>query len=328
MEDIHMTAYNKDFMRRTEYRKARLEMHLDAVRNTLEGYYESILPLIENEDRKCDASKLDDTIECMLDSLAGALKTTGQKPLAKTQRAFYKNFLYLLILSPEIDYDPPRILEHYIKASFGDILYEADILSHLMKDKPERALVMHEQLPWESEADEKHDIIYSSMTAYEELTGKKVSDLYQDKESEYHNQITKKNRSAKAKITIEDNTEISDNEEANRLMPYQEPDDIIYRSESISEAALSIERWKEYLPDAGQYINCYEKFRKDLINRPGLTKRIKDDMKLMLDAYLAENNISAYSLGDYYGLIDEALRKVPGKLTHEMVRARLFTEDE
>ena len=369
-----MKKYTEDMVRRTAYRKARLEEAFKKIRRAVAGYDNGILPLLENEDKKIDAAKLDEMTGQMMVNLNRYFEINGKEKPDKEAEDFYRNYLYLVILTPWIDIDC-RIGAFYLTSCFGDIISHADFAREIsvMKEDLEKragtltkeeALVVYEQHPWRMPEDEMTGLLYRAKDAYEQLTGKNVSEIYTPEEKAYlkkwsdagwHEEpldttitvTVKEDAGEGAKSSAIRFSGEPDEEEFSDKEPWEIEEEKEYREylnglDPAEEYERQLEAWREedefidgtrrdweeYIPDKDRYIKTYEEFRKAYLSGKADLLSLPELMEYLTEAYLFEQGISAYSLDEYYGLIDKALDNVPVKIAHETVRARLFSDDE
>lgn len=369
-----MKKYTNDMIQRTEYRQARMEEAFQKIRNAVAGYDESILPRIENDEKKADGVKLDEMIEGMIGALRRYFESSKKGKLEKKQEDFYRNYLYLVILTPQIDidcrigafYHGPHFSELYQSADIGrEIRYlEEELKGVKEKMTPEELLVVYEQRPWRMPEDEMTGLLYRAKEAYEELTGKNVSEIYSPEEKGYFKEwseadwcreplentitvtvVTKRDESTGDEVTEFEGPEANDQfvgkmpweieeekayqEYQNSLDPSEEYEKQLKAWQEEDEFILETRKeWENYIPDRDRYIRVFEDFRKAFLQGETDLSLMPECMKHLTDAFLFEQGICAFSLDDYYGLIDRVLDNVPNKIAHEMVRARLFSDDD
>ncbi|MBR1854614.1 MAG: hypothetical protein IJ794_15970 [Lachnospiraceae bacterium] len=88
----------------------------------------------------------------------------------------------------------------------------------------------------------------------------------------------------------------------------------------MDEARESVERWMGRLPVENRFEEEYLHFRRNLLVVDH--SHLQSDMEHLVEAYLYEQGISAYSLDDTYGLVDKALEMTKAGLYREIGRAR------
>ena len=94
--------------------------------------------------------------------------------------------------------------------------------------------------------------------------------------------------------------------------------------QEIENCVYLINCWEKTIPDPERLLKEYLRFRELFFKVD--KSRFADDMRHMVDAYLYENEISAYSLDDTYALVDKAVNGTVERLQREIRRARFLNE--
>ena len=339
------------------YRRERAEMEFARIRRELEGYGKSVYTNIEDEKGHIDPAKLDVMITDMLDALDRYLEFSEKEPLDDKQREWYRAYLYCVIASPDIDM--LWLIPEYISSRcYEDIFKFADFDPSILDMKE---FIWNENHEWNYEADVQSDILFYLMHSYCTLTGKHISMTYDEEQKEIYEKLgpalslsvedrdpdkdlyeeTEGSEETEethweSKIQMagaegyDDEDSVSDDEADD---PYDEiPDDVLYEmalqtaeedQKEYDKKIKSVDRWCEHVGDAKRYEEEYLKFRKLFFTADHA--RMKEDMKNMVDTYLYEEKISAYTLWDEYSIVSDALNAIPGRIRRAIAKARAMS---
>lgn len=341
----------KDGLWTIKYRRDRLEGEFDRIRKEMDGYSRIVYSYIEDDNEMIDQGKLDEMIDDMIDALDRYLEMSGLAPVSDEQKEWYRSYLYCVISCPDID--TMWLFPEYIESrTFEDIIKLADIDPKLQDMKE---FIWNENHEWKYEDDTQNDILFFLKHSYCELTGKDINETYTDEQKEIYAKL----KPAFA-LSVEEREPGSDIEELaeeldeamgseceeaagsnivleegyNDPAPDEDEIPIEVRAEWALEREAeeqrmfeykleSMNRWRFHVGDEKRYEEEYLKFRKLFFTAD--LSRMSDDMRYLIDAYLYEKGISVYSLGDNYGLVDDAIRATSARIRQAVLRARALS---
>ncbi len=312
-----------------QYRRNRVEAEFARIRRELEGYGKSVYTNIEDEEGHIDPVRLDVMIADMLDALDRHLELSEKEPLDEKQREWYRAYLYCVIASPDIDM--MWLIPEYISSRCYEDIFKFADFDPAIQDMKE--FIWNENHEWRYEADVQSDILFYLMHSYCTLSEKHISTTYDEEQKEIYEKLK-----PVLSLSVEDRAPDKDLYEQTGGLdetddPYDEiPDDVLYEMAQqtaeedqrvYDEKVMSVDRWREHVGDAKRYEEEYLKFRRLFFTAD--LARMKEDMKNMVDTYLYEEKISAYTLWDEYGIVSDALEAVPGRIRRAIEKARAMS---
>ena len=347
-----------------EFRKNELEKEFNRIREVMLGRTESVYPFIQSEDGNFDNDRIDEVINGMLSSLDRYIEISGDKKLNKTQREWYKAFLYCVLISPDVHTE--WILPEYGHSrKFRDIISFSDFSGFDYPIQDLNEFIWYENHTWKMPEDERFDILFYACHAYCYLKDIEISDIYNRKEMEIYNTLlptfewgwgdriggldilktmeireeeekaasaTGKNEKPKRIVSEEYITEPEDEspEYESEMEGWEEdPEYTLQRWEEEDEefnrraeiAAKTMEDWRARVADPDRFETEYKNLRK-LFFKAELG-RMKNDMEHLVDTYLYEHGLSAYSIDDNYGLVQRAVNGCRSTIETAIKRARI-----
>ena len=364
MEDRKIKVYDRNAQGEIDYRKKEVEQHLENIRQILNGHAGNLYAGLLDESGKIDAAKLDTMIDDMIGALIRYRKNFGEKALSKKQEKWYRSYLYLAVTGPrDIDWNV-IIGKYYSEKNFSDIYKYTDLQ---MDRKDLYELIWRETHSWSMPGDEEENFLYTLKDAMESLTGKDIRCYYTKEEKAVLEELqpildygwvdvpedmdirTFLEEVKQNKIKIETGVRTKEDfikylietGQFNIAEPKEEEEDDEYEyvdpadqqemweqheRETEEEIADSINAWLSRLPEEHRFEKEYLYFRRNYLSVDRSSFRA--DMEHLVDAYLYEQGRTAYSLGDNYGIVDNALSVAEGRIYHEIVRARNLREDD
>ncbi len=329
-----------------KYRRKTFSRMLEEITNLVSGRGSSLLPFIADEEGNITDARTDALINELLDGLkryneqVGVYEPFGHSP---ELREFYACFLYCAIRGiadiENADIDDYIMVRPVTR--FEDILK--------MTRDPQTLAVRSVSALREQELDARYTHYVQTGffgccdLAYEMLTGASVAEEFSAEEraehiapdkrmyqqlaeaggfgsaEEYVEDMLMEDAKAEGFDSVEEYEQYcSELAEGNEISE-EEMEDIEAELEYCRQAQESRERWKQGMSSGEEFIRRYRRYRELYFSVE--RGRMVTDMENMIDAFLYEHKLSAFSLEEKYGMISYRLETMQSVLKNELRKA-------
>ena len=334
---MKLNSETADFM---DFRRKEFDKQLKEINDIVTGRNTALSAYICDENGNASDERIDRLISELIEGLINYRQPCS---LSEETRELYECFLYCTIQGVAymkyVDLLPYTVVRQV--DTFSDIL---DILFHSFTYKERRELLYIEQLGYPVDWGDT-GFFRSCNIAYWILTGKNITNAFTDDETEIANDIWEniQKERAEERLAAYENSDDDDEEEdyfkkAERRELDQKPpmtdeemqeflngsyyeyvptDD---EEELLAKAEASQEEWKNAVVSPEKFIAKYLRFRELFFEIKHFEMR--DDIEKMIDIFLYEQGLSAFSLGERYVMIPYRIERFCGTLKSEIRKAR------
>lgn len=335
---MKLNSETADFM---DFRHEEFDKQLKEINDIVTGRNTELSAYISDENGKASDEKIDCLISELIEGLINyhkQLYSSLPYNLSEETRELYECFLYCTIQGVAhmkyVDLLPYTVVRQV--ATFSDIL---DILYNSFTYKDRRELLGIEQLGYPVDSGDT-GFFRNCDLAYEILTGSGIMDALTDEETEIVNDIRKPQAEQQVYDDNADDEEedyfkqverellaqkppMTDEEMLERLEgSYGESEPLISDDEAelCAQAEDSHNEWKNSVISPERFIAKYLRYR-ELFFAIDHSK-MRDDIEKMIDVFLYEQGLSAFSLGKNYVMIPYRTERFCGILKSEIRKAR------
>ena len=326
-----------------DFRQEKFSNQLKEINDIVTGRNAGLSAYISDENGNISDERLESFISDLIEGLVNYKQQLHMLPynLSEETRELYECFLYCTIQG--VAYMKYVDLLHYSVvrnvSTFSDIL---DVLYNSFTYKSRRELVYDEMAGYDFFARDK-GFIRNCNLAYELLTDTDISAEYSDEEmtiataikeelqakkqsqpvhydyddededKDYFKQIEREQLAQKPPMTAEEMLSRSEGS-------YNEEEPIFGDEELVDEATASHDKWRKSVVSPEKFIAKYLRYRELFFALDH--SRMKDDIEKMIDIFLYEQGVSAFSLGERYVMIPYRTDRFCGVLKSEIRKAR------
>lgn len=336
---MKLNSETADFM---DFRHEEFDKQLKEINDIVTGRNTALSAYICDENGKASDEKIDRFISELLDGLINYHKQLYSNlpyTLSEETRELYECFLYCTIQGVAhmkyVEYLHYTVVQQV--STFSDIL---DILYHSFTYKDRRELLSIEQLGYPVNYGDT-GFFRNCNLAYEILTGSDILDALTAEEAEIVDDIRKKQAEQQVYENYDDDEEeedyfkqverellaqkppMTDEEMLEQLEgSYDEEKPLIsdYEAELCAKAQASQNEWKNEVVSPEKFIAKYLRYR-ELFFAIDHSK-MQEDIEKMIDVFLYEQGLSAFSLGKNYVMIPYRTERFCGILKSEIRKAR------
>lgn len=335
---MRLTAETADFM---DFRHEEFDQQLKEIKDIVTGRNTALSDYICDENGNISDARIDSLISDLIDGLINYhLQLFSSLPytLSEETRELYECFLYCTIQGvAHMKYVDLRYYTVVRQVStFSDIL---DILFHSFTYNDRRELLYIEQLGYPVAVGDT-GFFRNCDLAYEILTGSGIMDAFTADETEIVNDMRKSQAEQQVYENFDDDEEedyfkqverellaqkppMTDEEMLERLEgSYGEEKPLISDDEAelCAQAQASQKEWKNSVVAPEKFIAKYLRYR-ELFFAIDHSK-MREDIEKMIDVFLYEQGLSAFSLGKNYVMIPYRTERFCSTLKSEIRKAR------
>lgn len=310
------------------YRRVLLDDKLRKLTGMIDGRGSSFYPFITDSEGRVSNERTDNLISCLMESLDRHLKLTGRPSPDKDREEMYRTFLYCAMFGLKCFANPerPSVSTTAVSKTFADIVEFAEFLE-----------------PCGAETSYFFDCISESLRLLGYVVG---GPDYEDEDTEGWQNEQSDSLTDEELASLEEQERISAEaffEEEERLEVIFEAldslgEDQLYtdnevlreysmeeimdfeRRKAEKELLDSAEDWRENIADHHRFFDSCDRFTKLYFSTDHTD--MKKDIENMIDTFLYENGISAFSFGEDYGLITYHIEKIQSRIEAEIERAK------
>lgn len=334
-----MKRIDQDGISDISLRKELLEEELAKIRDTVNGRGELYLPYITEENGEITDEKTDRLIDELMDALKHykKLKPYSHRPLTEEMEELYRCFLYCTIQG--VAWSDNFCFGFFLFGEFEPARAFADIVN-MAKDPETTAFGRRDDLLFQENGLEHWYSLRGGFfgfgdTVYQMVTGEEIYGTYSEEEKIRVDEWKRAEEIREKKINDELALEEARREgfaTADEYFDYyaamedymldDEDWDDILREEEVRQEEV---RQKEIalvkrMSNPDRYIRQYLRYR-DLYFETEHDE-LPADIEHMVDIWLYERGLSAFSLGEAYGLVSHKVKQFPGMLKSEIRKAR------
>lgn len=335
---MKLTKETADFM---DFRLETFNERLKEISNIVTGRNTELATYISDEDGKISDERIDGLISDLIEGLINydqQLYSHLIYTLPEETRELYECFLYCTIQGvAHMKY--VDILQHTEVervTTFSDIL---DILNNSFTYRDRSELLYIEQLGYPVATGDT-GFFRCCDVAYEILTDSNIMNVFSDEEAEIVTEMRGKQRSMEVYDDYDDEDDddyekrfareqlsqappLTEEELFNRFYGiHDEYEEQIsdYEQEEWEKVTASHNAWKSTVVDPDKFIARYKRYR-ELYFTINHTK-MRDDIEKMIDVFLYEHGLSAFSMGERYGMITYRTERYRNAISSEIRKAR------
>ena len=336
---MKLTKETADFM---DFRLETFNERLKEISNIVTGRNTELAAYISDEDGKISDERIEHFVSNLIEGLVNYNQQLYSHLLYKLSdetRELYECFLYCTIQGvAHMKY--VDILQHTEVervTTFSDIL---DILNNSFTYRDRSELLYIEQLGYPVATGDT-GFFRCCDVAYEILTDSNIMNVFSDEEAEIVTEMREKQRSMEvyddpddedndddyekqfAREQLSQAPPLTDEELFNRFYGiHDEYEEQIsdYEQEKWEKVTASHNAWKSTVVDPDKFIARYMRYR-ELYFTINHTK-MRDDIEKMIDIFLYEQGLSAFSLDERYGMITYRTERYRNAISSEIRKAR------